>query len=227
MDLQTYLLTNQYRNPLVSTAFIDSAYAPFNNESNITMLQNVLLNEYGDREMCDYIDNITALKSQDYIITVRNIVESAINMREPVWKNLWLAVSAEYNPIENYSMTENGTDTTDNTLNKGIQTDSEQHQAYTDTTQDQVAPYDSSVYNNQMQTNFNGGQRESSYINGSRQDTAKNVVTHELKRSGNIGVTTSQQMIQSEIDLRKYSFWREIAEVIATLISKNKEVLAL
>lgn len=227
MDLQTYIYTNQYRNPLVSTTFISSTYAPFNSESNITMLQNILLNEYGDREMCDYIDNIMTLKSQDYIITVRNIVESAISMRESSWKSLWSAVNSEYNPIENYSMTENGTDATDNTLNKGIQTDSEQHQSYTDTTQDQVAPYDSSVYNNQMQTNFNGGQRESSYINGSRQDTAKNVVVHNLTRSGNIGVTTSQQMIQSEIELRKYSFWRDVAEVIASLISKNVDIIML
>lgn len=32
--------------------------------------------------------------------------------------------------------------------------------------------------------------------------TANEVTSHELKRSGNIGVTTSQQMLQSEIDLR-------------------------
>lgn len=221
MNLQTYLFTNQ--NPLVSDNFIESTYAPFNSTDNITMLQNVLLNEYGDRDMCKYITSIMVLKSQDYATTVRNIVETAIQIRETMWKNLWLTITAEYNPIENYSMTEKGTDTTDNTLNKGIQTDSEQHQSYTDTTQDQVAPYDTSVYNNQMQTTFNGGSRESSYINGSRQDTAKNVVTHELTRSGNIGVTTSQQMIQSEIDLRKYNFWLDVADVIARLISRRGE----
>ena len=43
--------------------------------------------------------------------------------------------------------------------------------------------------------------------NDTRTDNLQNTndSTHELKRSGNIGVTTSQQMIDSELQLRKYN----------------------
>ena len=43
--------------------------------------------------------------------------------------------------------------------------------------------------------------------NDTRTDNLQNTsdTTHELKRSGNIGVTTSQQMIESELQLRKYN----------------------
>ena len=43
--------------------------------------------------------------------------------------------------------------------------------------------------------------------NDTRTDNLQNTsdATHELKRSGNIGVTTSQQMIDSELQLRKYN----------------------
>ena len=43
--------------------------------------------------------------------------------------------------------------------------------------------------------------------NDTRTDNLQNTsdTTHELKRSGNIGVTTSQQMIDSELQLRKYN----------------------
>lgn len=40
----------------------------------------------------------------------------------------------------------------------------------------------------------------------------------ELERSGNIGVTTSQQMLQSEIDLRQYNFIMQVFRDITDLI---------
>lgn len=48
--------------------------------------------------------------------------------------------------------------------------------------------------------NYSNANNESKNINGSSSD-ASNSSDHYLTRSGNIGVTTSQQMIQSERDL--------------------------
>ena len=39
-------------------------------------------------------------------------------------------------------------------------------------------------------------------------------ITHNLKRSGNIGVTTSQQMLQSEYEVLKFNFVNRIIEII-------------
>lgn len=50
---------------------------------------------------------------------------------------------------------------------------------------------------------------------GNQHETAKKTLT----RSGNVGVTTSQEMIQSERDLAMFSFYKEIAHDIVRTIS--------
>lgn len=45
---------------------------------------------------------------------------------------------------------------------------------------------------------------------GSKGSTEKGKTDHTLTRSGNIGVTTSQQMLQAELDLRVYNFYDSI-----------------
>jgi hypothetical protein len=49
--------------------------------------------------------------------------------------------------------------------------------------------------------------------------TGENEVTRTLTRSGNIGVTTSQQMIQSSIDLWQWNFFTQVFEDIDTLLT--------
>lgn len=87
-----------------------------------------------------------------------------------------------YNPIENYSMTEEGTDTesTEATANGS------------GTVQNKQATYrsDGSEYPENSSTTAN-----------SSESSGTSTRKHNIKRSGNIGVTTSQQMIQSERDL--------------------------
>lgn len=49
----------------------------------------------------------------------------------------------------------------------------------------------------------------------------KNTGSETLTRHGNIGVTTSQQMLQSEIDLRKFDFWEMVFRDIDRLICQQ------
>lgn len=49
--------------------------------------------------------------------------------------------------------------------------------------------------------------------------TGENEVTRTLTRKGNIGVTTSQQMIQSTIDLWQWNFFTQVFEDIDTLLT--------
>ena len=58
-----------------------------------------------------------------------------------------------------------------------------------------------------------------SVVEGNGEDNKR-----ELTRSGNIGVTTSQQMLESEIQLRKYNFYEELfkdVNSVATLSIYN------
>lgn len=60
------------------------------------------------------------------------------------------------------------------------------------------------------------------YKADNKQKTTINKTGHEdLTRSGNIGVTTSQQMLQSELDLRKFDFWEEVFRDLDRLICQQ------
>jgi hypothetical protein len=50
-------------------------------------------------------------------------------------------------------------------------------------------------------------------------ETGETETVRELTRSGNIGVTTSQQMIQSSIDLWQWNFFNQVFEDLDTLLT--------
>lgn len=104
----------------------------------------------------------------------------------------------DYNPLENYAMKEERkpdlTDTTENEI------DFKTHQEV----KNSVFGFDSTtaVDSNRTESDTSGNKLE----NKSKSTTTKKG-SETIERSGNIGVTTSQQMLQSEIDVRKFDFW--------------------
>lgn len=99
---------------------------------------------------------------------------------------LYATTEAEYDPIQNYSMTESGTDAT-TASSSG------------DTT-DYTTSYNSSDENKTGKSAASG--------------SSSTTLVHNFTRSGNIGVTTSQQMLQSERDLAHFDFIGYVAEMI-------------
>ena len=139
------------------------------------------------------------------------------------WSKLWDAFNMEYNPIENYSMTEHeerddvttreGSDTLTMT---GTDTD-----ALTGTTENEVSAFNSSDYsdntkNEQLTTNTETRNMTDTTTHDTT-DTLDGERT--LTRSGNIGVTTSQQMLQSEIELRKWLYFNSVFNDIDTILT--------
>ena len=99
------------------------------------------------------------------------------------------ALELEYNPIENYDRIEEWTDSSKGTGNDKAQSDS------------YVSAYDS----NTLQTDGR---------NVSTSDTSMtNDATHKGRTHGNIGVTTSQQMLQSELDIAEWTIYNHIADL--------------
>ena len=119
------------------------------------------------------------------------------------WSKEWATLAAEYNPIENYSMTEEMTDD---------QTVSEYGKIHTreDNLKDESK---TAIYGFNSSEASDTGSGETSRT-GSVTDRDSGEDTHTrnytLTRSGNIGVTTSQQMLQSERDLWKWNFFRDV-----------------
>ena len=268
-------------------------YAPFNDSNFVDMLNEWCKFNHGSLQIRPLIED--ELKTDADVIRKR--VTNLINVRKYKYTRLYDTTLLEYNPIENYSMTEEGTDTTSAS---GTKTDD--LGAYSDTTsgtdtntitdaktekigtyedaitstttndiakmttttkndttntgsethERKVAPFDSDTYSEQElntdtfkdrknSTNAEtivsphtdtttkrdittGGARENSYTTSttdelqhgmshnissrinSYADESSGTTTHKFTRSGNIGVTTSQQMLESERDIALFNF---------------------
>lgn len=116
----------------------------------------------------------------------------------PNWIKAYEALSAEYNPIHNYDKHEEWTD-----KNK-------------QTTQDNVAS------GSNTETDVAGFNENSSLVNADRVTTGNysegsgkkdDDGEHKGHIYGNIGVTTSQQMVEAEMDIRmKYNIYQMISD---------------
>ena len=122
-------------------------------------------------------------------------------------RQTWNALNADYNPIENYDRQEKWTDSPDiirseSGNNESTITGSENSNAYGD-----VSAYNASDYQAQDRTrsdSSNASNGKNQYTNSNRET---GVTTHDGRIHGNIGVTTNQKMIESELKLRKQSFY--------------------
>lgn len=178
------------------------------------------------RELGTLYDVVSTLAPSDNEIRSGLAAETVNTFRE-AWDNIYAALTADYNPINNYSMTESGEDTRTNTGTQSTSgtrsgTETETPNLTNTTTGEnnssgglygfnsaESVPSDTTHGTN---TNTN---TQSGTVNTNTSDTTTSTRTddltekniHTFERSGNIGVTTSQQMIESELELRKKQFY--------------------
>ena len=187
-------------------------------QANVNLLGNVstfdFMMEYTDNaELLDFninhdYENYVFLTSQKEVQNAYQefvkLVKSHLLLNSYKYTGLYKTTLFEYNPIENYSMTESGTDTrTPNLSTTDIM--SMGSQANSTTSTDSVSPYDSQTFTDSNKTvvTENNGAREDS---NTKTETGTETTKHDFKRSGNIGVTTSQQMIDSERKVVNFAF---------------------
>lgn len=175
----------------------------------------------------DYADAYTPY-TDDQIKQLTHLMFK-VNFRK--YEKLIDVYDAEYNPIENYSMTETMTDvrtpdlqaSTTSTTSASTTSKINQTQTTTDTPNNyqqlsvrSVNPYDNSGMRSESQnvvtdsgsrttTTAYSGDPDNATSSSTGTTTATNTGTettaHTGSRSGNIGVTTSQQMLESELEL--------------------------
>ena len=161
--------------------------------------------------------------------TLKNMIGLWSKINLFVWNRVFSAASLEYNPIENYNRTELETiadDRTDthsgNDVNRASGTDTDtisssntETHSGTDTNTSSVSSYDSNAYQPHNKDDLLHGHAVSNIGSGSNSTaygktetlTHGEVITHDgdITRnnhtSGNIGVTTSQQMLEQEIEI--------------------------
>ena len=147
----------------------------------------------------------------------------------PTWQRIYNAAQMEYNPIENYNRTEIETINTDQTdahtgndVRKDSGTDLQlvksngtETNSGTDTTNGYITSYDSNapqlhdrndLIHGHTMTDDNSGSNSTTYgktetLTHGETINREGETTRENHTTGNIGVTTSQQMLEQEIEV--------------------------
>ena len=145
------------------------------------------------------------------------------------WNRIYVASQLEYNPIENYNRTETETTETDTSdTHSGTDTNAQsgidtqvlsssgtETNSGTDSNINSITAYDSSNMYAHDKSEFTHGHKVTDSSSGNNSTTygkteslthgekisREGTVTRENHTSGNIGVTTSQQMLEQEIEV--------------------------
>lgn len=188
----------------------------------------------------EYIGNISGdkiispllkrLYDNDSLTYRSSIAKNVIRLYLDRWKKLYATLILDYNPIENYNMTEvldlddstiyGKTETLTNNLSHGKTGTETTAPNLTRTTDNKIHGFNSSTgVSADEQTESTTG---NSILTHNTTDTDTGTETtvnsgsdtytrdHTLTRSGNIGVTTSQQMIESERELWLWSYFYDV-----------------
>lgn len=119
------------------------------------------------------------------------------------------AFFSEYNPVENYDNIEESTTTTgakEENFKKGTNTDKTEVGQGIITTKSDVTSYETNTFADADKVTTDESARTTTTTMGERSDIRtekEHIDTFKKRIHGNIGVTTSQQMIESELELRK------------------------
>ena len=118
------------------------------------------------------------------------------------WKSIYDAFTTSYKPLENYAMEEIRTPDITRTEDSTITSDTN-----AETSIDGFNSVESNASNDTI-----GEQKD--IVDRDYTETGTETTT----RNGNIGVTTSQQMLESEIKIRQYDFYKQIYKDVDSLL---------
>ena len=223
---------------IISALSDSSAFSDFINSGNYFFLNTeYFISHSGDKYITkqlfhaiDYLLETNSITWEDFLespSTYDSEILSAIaslfggiieNRFGSKWNKIYSALNESYNPLENYNMSETRTPNLTETRTPNL-THSETA-SNTSSTDVENGVYGFNSTNSNPSTDSTGSQTDS--LNRTNTDTGTetktNTGTESLSRSGNIGVTTSQQMLESELELRKYDFYQMIYNDIDTIL---------
>lgn len=133
------------------------------------------------------------------------------------WKKIYDALMTQYNPLENYSMLEERTPelTTEETenVNTEVTTNRETNASSKYKGFNASDPVTITTTDGSEDVTTSGASRDNE-----THKVTENTGKETLTRSGNIGVTTSQQMLESEFKVRQYDFYKMIYNDIDSVL---------
>lgn len=189
---------------------------PLDNQPSAEVLQATIMRRYGMLEPTITGPHFFQQCASAWWNTIQDIIDM-----------YWYTTQVDYNPIENYDKTETyHTDDHSNRNEKGNSTSKEDNITDTETnsnstTENQVSAFNSSDY----QPDSKSENTEHATVNMT-QDNSGNVntevnnndyFTHDAKNRihGNIGVTTTQKMIEEARRVGRFNFYEVVARMFA------------
>lgn len=110
MNLREYTLNAIAAFPFMSATLLDSQYVCSSDFQNL--LTQYLKTRYGSLEIQPYLDEIGEASTQGIVVQVLSTCDATYLSNKYRYEKLAKTLDLIYNPIENYSMEENGTDST-------------------------------------------------------------------------------------------------------------------
>lgn len=138
-----------------------------------------------------------------------------------VWSNKWQrtfekwlkALSEEYNPLHNYDRHEIYTDNRNIDRTEKATGNDSSTSSGSGNTENKVSAYDVSTYqpHDEADTSSTGSTTSNSLTNATGKTS--DVLKHDAHLYGNIGVTTSQQMLKDELDIDTWNIYEHITDL--------------
>lgn len=160
---------------------------------------------------------------------IRDLIGFWSKKHYPTFDKWIKALNVEYNPLDNYDRHEEYTDKHEGTFNgKNTNTTnsegtnkSKSETDDTNTTTGQTTGFNSNdfVDDNKSttvvdgETNGSGEYKDKSVGSGTQDNKDAYTNVHTARLWGNIGVTTSAQMLQGELDVRRFNIYGQIADI--------------
>ena len=144
--------------------------------------------------------------------------------REP-WSHLWLTNEISYNPIHNYNMSDTRTLVRGDSDSRATTSESSQSTEHgkTDDTTEFVYGLNNTDQDGKKSDRISsqeGGETTVTYgQSGFSDGVAAREETETTQRSGNIGVTTTQQMMEAERNVWLWNFFDQVYKDIDTVLS--------
>lgn len=230
-NIDIYFTNSKYEIYMPLSDIINNEVKLYKNEEKIYIQQN---NDIWFYE-CFVVNDFTNFFTKDELYRLQRML---------------LALTAEYNPIENTdvnetyseSMSQSGSElfsqsdshTTSNTANSNATNGRTHNIANSASDTNQVVAFNANTLTdagkdiNSLSTSESESTTASEHssfsetanggLNNNRSTQGYQTIGHTLRRHGNIGVTTNQQMIASELELRGSSFYDIIINVIGNKI---------
>lgn len=165
--------------------------------------EKLVLEHSGDKTVSHYYEAMIELEDDETVSDALLLVaRNVVNTYSDKWNKLHDAIiSSDYNPLENYSMEQ--VETPDITREKTTDVKTKMVTSSSGDSSNGVYGFNSasSVPSTEAETSTEVTVEGSNTDNVSH-DEETETGTRELTRHGNIGVTTSQQMLESEVKLR-------------------------